>query len=180
MERVTAEAVLALRPCWTEGRVREAIGTGKTPTEIAAATPVLIQDRRWVLTRLAAQTREGRKLLVLWAAGCAQDVLHSITDEDTRDAAGTAIQTATAWAEGCATEQDCRDAADAADACAAAAAYYAANASTAAAYASTAAAYYAAYYAADASTAAAYASTAAEGAAAERQLLDLAAALESL
>lgn len=133
MEKITTDDIMALRPClnWPAGRVRAAVGAGVTYRQIAEADHVGIADRRWLLTRLAARTAEGRRALVLWAAGCAQDVRHLIADEDARDAADYAIQNAVAWTEGAADEDDCRAAA--ATAAYAAAAYYAAAADRAAA-----------------------------------------------
>jgi hypothetical protein len=49
-----------------------------TPMEIARRRDVSADDRRWVLTRLLALKAEGRTRLVLWAAGCAQDVLRLV------------------------------------------------------------------------------------------------------
>jgi hypothetical protein len=189
---ITVDDILALRPCglWPLERIRAAVGAGKTPTQIARSGES-ISDRRWVLTQLCARTREGRNTLVLWAAGCAQDVRHLITNEETRDAADCAIQTAVAWAHGGATAEDCQEArrqiwdtpAAAADA---AAAYAYAAAAAAADYAAYAAADAAADYAyAAAAYAYAYAAPAADAAAerekvAEQQLLDLASAMEAL
>ncbi len=93
---------------------------------------VSVADRRWALTQVAASLPGGRQVLVLWAAGCAQDVRYRAYDEDRLDALDVAIQTATAWAEGCATEADCRDAAPYASAA------YAAYAASYAPYASAA------------------------------------------
>jgi hypothetical protein len=151
MKKITVDEILALKPCWPEDKLRKLVGKGKTLTQIANAKSVDIADRRWVLTRLAARNDAGMRVLVLWAAGCAQDVRHLVSDdEDMRDAVDVAIQSATAQAEGCATSEDCRDAAYAANA-ASDAAYYAANAADAAYAASYAAsaAFYAASYAAD-------------------------------
>jgi hypothetical protein len=183
--KITAEDVLALRPCWDEPRLRAAIGKGMTYREIATAAGVSVGDRRWVLTRLAARTREGRTQLVLWAAGCAQDVRDKITNEDLQDATDCAIQTAVAVAMGSATAEDAMEARRQVSA-AYAAAYAAYAAADTAAYAAAYAADTAAAdtaYAADTAAAAAYAAYAADTAAAayaEKQLLDLASALESL
>ncbi len=166
--KITAEDVIALHPCWQEETIRTQIGKGKTPAQIAVASHVCAADRRWVLTRLLARTESGRRALVLWAAGCAQDVQH-LVGEDAEGVAEAAIAAATAWAEGSGSVEDC-----------ASAAYYAATAATAAYYAAYAA-YYAAYayYAATAAYYAYYAATAAtaEPGIEEKHLLDLAAAL---
>ena len=132
--RITADEIIALGPCsnWPHKLIRARIGRGKTPTEIATASDVSIGDRLWVLTGYAAHV--DRKLLVLWAAGCAQDARDTIADEDARDAADVAIQTTVAWAEGCASEQDCREASNGAYAYSAAGAAYAANYAAYAAY----------------------------------------------
>ncbi len=163
--KITADEIIALRPCWSDTEVRAAVGRGKTPRQIAEATRVSAADRRWVLTRLAARTPKGRRALALWAAGCAQDVRHLITDEDARDAADVCIATVVAWSEGVATTQDCADAA--------AYAYAVAATAFAAAYA----AYAAAAYAADAAAAAAAYAYAATG---QKHIVDLAAIVESL
>ncbi len=150
--KITADEIIAMNPCasWPHDVIRKRIGKGKTPTQIAKSEDVPIADRHWLLTNYAA--RNNRIHLVLWAAGCAQDVRDRIHGEDSRDDADCAIQTAVAWAEGCATEQDCRDAyvasvsvsvsvSAAAAASAAYAAAYADYASSAAAAASAAYAY---------------------------------------
>jgi hypothetical protein len=179
--KITAEEIIALQPCWTNEEVRQAVGKGKTPTEIATFEDASIADRRWVLTRLCARTADGRRELVLWAAGCAQDVRHVIIDEDERDAADLAVAMATAWAEGCATEQECCDAAFAA-----AYAAYAHTTTNAVSYAASYAASAARAAAnADATRVAANAANAASYAAyyavvIEQHLLDLAVTLENL
>jgi hypothetical protein len=167
--KITAEEIIALQPCWSDDRIRTAIGRGKTPTQIAKAKDVSILDRRWVLTRLCARTADGRRALVLWAAGCAQDVRHVITDEDVRAAA---YHTRVAASASYAAAYAAADAADAADA-AYAAASASASASASAAAASSADAAYAA------ANAAAYAANATPHLA-EQHLLDLAVTLENL
>jgi hypothetical protein len=186
---VTAAEIIALQPCaaWTEERIRRVVGRGKTPTQIAKLADASIGDRRWALTGLAARTDAGRRALVSWAAGCAQDVANLATDED---AARCAISMAVAWAEGCATTDEVRDAACAAYASYAYARYfaYAGAAAYAAAYAAAdaaadaaAAVAYAAAATAAAAAAAGYAAYAyADSALAEQHLLDLAAAMEAM
>ncbi len=180
MKTIKAEDVIALRPCWGAEEIRAQIGRGKTPTQIAKAAHVSIADRRWVLTRLAARTTEGCLALVVFAAGCAQDVQHLITNEDLANCALECIATTTAYSEGHATRQDCYDARDglwSADASAAATAASAASAATAtAAYADASAA----TAATAASAASAYASAASADPKMESgHLLELAAIVEA-
>ena len=148
--KITADEIIAMNPCasWPHDVIRKRIGKGKTPTQIAKSEDVPITDRHWLLTNYAA--RNNRIHLVLWAAGCAQDVRDRIHGEDSRDDADCAIQTAVAWAEGCATEQDCRDAY-----VAAASASVSVSVSVSAAAAAAASAAYAAAYAVSVSAAAA-------------------------
>ena len=133
---ITADDIMILHPCpdWPRERVATIVGAGITPTEIARRPDIPIADRRWVLSQLLAV--RDRRALVRWACECAQDVRGTL-DEDARDAADCAIQTAVAWTEGAVTAEDCRMAA--ADA-AAYAAYAAARAAARAAYAARAAA----------------------------------------
>ncbi len=110
--------------------------------------------------------------LIAFAAGCAQDVQHLIRDGDLADCARECIAAATAYTEGAATAQDCRDASEGLwDRYAAADDAYAAAASAYAAYAAYAAAAYAAYAAADAADA--------DPKMADRHLVDLAAVVAS-
>lgn len=168
----------------------------RTTFAIATDARAPVEERCLVLTQLAARTVAGHRALVLWAAGCAQDVAHLVASDD--DAARCAISTAVAWAQGCATAEDCyaayaavMDAAAAAIACAAAdadAAHYAAvmdgayaadaaAACAAAAYAAAACAAAAAAPVARAARDAARSAAAADRSLAERHLLGLAAAL---
>lgn len=172
---LTTDTIMALCPCaaWPRERVAAVVGDGLTPAQLAAHKDVHSADRRWALTRYAATLPEGRRLLVRWAAGCAQDVVHLITDEDAHDAALTAICTAVAWTEGHATQEDCRAAG-----CAASDAAYAASAdadTSASAYAASASVV---YVAANAASASAYAADASPSCT-EQHLLDLVAALET-
>jgi hypothetical protein len=186
MRKYTYEDVASLNPCWLrddrEAELRERLRGGKTALQIARASDVSVENRRWVLVRLASRQARGRQLLVTWAAACAQDVRGRLSG-DAQDAADVAIQVAVAWADGVGTEQDGRDATAAAYAAAYAAyaasaadadAHAHADAASAAAYAASAtdAASYAASYAAVAAASAAAAAGA--SAAAEQQLLELA------
>ena len=156
---ITLQDIKAVHPCWRPERLEARVpSAGATWSDIAKASDVSVQDRRWLLTQLAVRTREGRSLLVLWAAGCAQDVVHLIPDGDLKDASLNCIAAAAAWAQ----EPSAARAADAADAADAARAARAAAATYAAADAADAAA-----------AAAAYATRA------DKQLLDLAANLEN-
>lgn len=98
-EKITAEEIIDLRPCWRPEDIRVAAGTGVTLYQIATARDVSVSHRRWVLTRLASRTDAGRRALVLWAADCAQGVRHLIPRGEARDAADCAIQAAVAWVE---------------------------------------------------------------------------------
>jgi hypothetical protein len=167
---ITADEILACSPCraWPAERVRALVGDGITPEALARRADVSLADRRWALTQVLA--RRDRHALVRWACDCAVSVRHLLAG-DALDAADLAVQTALAWCEGDAPEEDCR------------AAYAAANADYAAAWAAYAATYAAAYaawaayaaaYAAAADTAAYAADTAAY--AAKQDMLDALAA----
>jgi len=176
---ITLADIQALKSCWDTDRLKARVPTqGVTYIQIAEASDVSVKDRRWLLTQLAARTREGRRVLAGWVAGCAQDVVHNTHDAD-RDVCAAAIAAALAWVKDpCKSTRDAAyAAAHAASACretayaayyASGAAYYASGAAYDAYYASGAA-YYAAYYvtaAADADAASRYAAAAVAAAAA--------------
>lgn len=188
---VTADEILTLNPCWEASRIREAVGAGITYRQVAEAD-VPVADRRWLLTRLAARTDAGRRVLVRWAAECARAVQPAGADPRSLAAIALAVE----WAEGGAVMADqLRNAAIDAPCAADPAAYAADPAAYAAAYvidAADAAIYatssthstyaaesVAAYvtYAAHATDAAAAAYIADADAAADAQLIALAVAL---
>ena len=136
------------------------------PATLAALTAEL--DFR---DELIAERTERRRKLVLWAAGCVQDVRYLINDEDLLDAIDCAIQTAVAWVCG-GSGEDCQLAAYAVEALAS---------DTADTLAAIAVARAAAVIADDPRIAAARADAAADDESLEaRHRLELAAVLETL
>ncbi len=164
---ISLDDIWNLKPCWSIVTLQNRVPPGGTTyADIASADDVSLADRRWLLTQLAARTKAGRSVLVLWAAECANSVFH-LVPESCRATAVAAIQAAINWAHNPTGASAAALTAAAAHAAARAArAAYAADAARAAAYAARAAD--AAYAAADAADAA------------DAQLLSLASALEAL
>ncbi len=95
---ISFDDIWNLKPCWPIVTLQNRVPPGGTTyTDIASAADVILADRRWLLTHLAARTKAGRSVLVLWAAECANSVSH-LVPESCRATAVAAIQAAINWA----------------------------------------------------------------------------------
>ena len=143
MKKITVEEIMKLDPCYTEEKVKDLIGKGKTPLEILDL-PISKSDKFWLLLR---PKYISEKRLHLLACDFAQDVAHMNPDPRVQ----AAIDAKRLWIDGKITDEELKKARAAA---------YAADAADAATYAAYAA--YAATYAADAADAASSAASAAD------------------
>lgn len=53
-KKITADEIMQYNPCWNEWMVRQGLGSGKTPRQIATATRVHKEDRAWALVMALA------------------------------------------------------------------------------------------------------------------------------
>lgn len=71
MKLITTEMILRYKPCsdWTEERIREQLGSGKTLLEIADMKDVEYRDRIWCITRFLPD-KTNRKFAIWCARQC--------------------------------------------------------------------------------------------------------------
>jgi len=165
MKKITVREIMKLGPCsyYSEEKVTDLIGEGKTPLEILDLE-IPKSDKFWLLLR--PESIPLRQLHTL-ACDFAQEVAYLNPDPRVQ----AAIDAKRLWIDGKITDEELKKAVEDADDAARAAAY---AASWAAANAAADAAAYAAWSAADATRAAAYATRAAAYAAAYAAYADAA------
>ena len=119
MKKITVREIMKLSPCYTEEKVQELIGKGKTPIEILDL-PISKSDKFWLLLRPEYISERNLHLL---ACNFVQDVAHMNPDPRVQ----AAIDAKRLWIDGKITDEELKKAAaDAADAASARSASWAA------------------------------------------------------